>query len=122
MQCTICKVKEFDLAKYEWVKDEPSVRIMFDMNCCSSCGHDMLTLREVNDGGYKIAIVNRTVYRLAEEFDGPGFRGFGGAEFRFLFSDGHVEICRNVWCPEKVSPTFEEALPDNAVILPKEVK
>ncbi|MFE0207040.1 hypothetical protein [Streptomyces sp. NPDC058985] len=47
----------------------------------------------------------------------PQWRGFGGHEFTFRFTDGREVVSNDVWCQGDIPARFRGRLPDNAVIV-----
>ena len=70
-------------------------------------------------GEHGYAIVNGEHYVLLPHTDGY-FKGFGGRVFKFLFFDGTIVECDNVWYQGNINdahPHWREIMPDNAKII-----
>jgi len=88
---------------------------MIAKNMCFGC--NLWDLRSENITN-NIMIVDHQWYTIAQEFSGPGFRGFGGREFIFkVISTGEIETGKNVWFGGRIPKYFYDKIPDNAIIV-----
>ena len=113
--CKICG--KLEVAR-RWI--DSAANSMKEQQLCFHCHHwweqHQLDLNERGD--YRWAVVNGSHYVLEEPTDSY-FKGFGGADFVFLFNDGSVRHCNNVWYQgdiTKAHPHWREVMPDNARI------
>ncbi len=90
---------------------EPIKSELISRNVCLSCNiwiNKLATLPDPN-----CFIVNGGVYNTRPEFEGPGFRGFGGSEFKFM-KDSVLTVSKNVWFNGYVPDHFKDRIKDNA--------
>lgn len=86
-------------------------------NMCFSCD-----LWDERSGSIKndvnVMITPEGMYSCREDFEGPGFRGFGGDKFTFqVIKTGEIKQSSNVWYGGKIPKHFKDKIPNNAIML-----
>lgn len=92
---------------------------LIEHNMCFSCNLWRKRAEQIKTDS-RIMVVDHYWYTVVEEYDGPGYRGFGGREFRFLTNDGRLIVGKNVWGGGTINPHWHSKIPDNAKLIKEE--
>lgn len=61
-------------------------------------------------------------FMIGENFEGMGFRGYGGRNFRIYFFEGRVVETNNLWSQGDIPERFWDRLPDNARLVSEDTE
>lgn len=100
--------------KHHYVGFVDDVRVeMLDKGFCHSCnGWDNRISKQHDEN---VIIANHRYYTIYPDQNG-GFRGYGGAEFKFQRDDKLI-VSHNVWSGGEVPQHMWDVLPDNATLI-----
>lgn len=108
-QCVECG--EFESAHYM----EPTRQRLIAKQLCFGCDHWLNIM--VRQNAKDLAIIDHWVYNVHDGVKDPRNKshlGFGGRQFKIIWTDGRVKESNNVWCSGKIPERFWERMPDNA--------
>ena len=110
MKCKICG-SDFEANHFmdEWQKH------MNENQMCFNCAFwDRMLKADAKRPPHTAVVINGTHYVIEPDDPGNYFQGFGGAEFRIEFNDGHRVITHNLWCQGEPKGYWKDKFPDNA--------
>jgi hypothetical protein len=79
---------------------------------CYSCEYWHVHIADASAGN--VVRVDGRHYRIGEEVNRGGFRGFDGQRFKIKFTDGREVVTTNLWCQGAIPHRYRDRLPDNA--------